>query len=392
MEYITTKEASAKWGISTSRITLLANEGRIPGAQRLGKSWLIPANAIKPPERKANHTRSAKKEVKQFSFPLYHFRSDWCYIKETQLSKQQQDLIQAGSAVLECRFADAYPLLESILPNPDDIYVEIGCLWNAGICCIALNKPDEFSKIYLRLQMLLSKDCPHRNDLVVILDILKTYVDTIGSSARNNSFNMDINEQCLPLMSLKIGYEQLTKETIKSGSADVILLELNLRFLETTSTLIAVEMMHCHLLGIHYMRQNMEAAEKHAKAIVKIAFENKLYFPLVTYYRYFTPALEPILAQYPEEFQNLCHKMSSQYEYNFTAFLSGINEHSVISKLNDADYPYIYAIMTNLSNTRIADKLGVSQQTVNNRLAIICRKLGVKKNKKALKKYLYNYI
>ena len=30
MEYISTKEASAKWGISTTRITILANEGRIP--------------------------------------------------------------------------------------------------------------------------------------------------------------------------------------------------------------------------------------------------------------------------------------------------------------------------------------------------------------------------
>ena len=48
MEYITTKEASEKWGISTTRITILANQGRIPGAQRLGKSWLIPASATKP--------------------------------------------------------------------------------------------------------------------------------------------------------------------------------------------------------------------------------------------------------------------------------------------------------------------------------------------------------
>ena len=103
MEYISTKEASKKWGISPIRITLLANEGRIPGAYRLGKSWLIPATATKPERKKANRSNSTKKEPE----------------------------------------------------NSED-----------------------FSKAFLRLQMLLAADFPHRDDLAIILDCLKTYVQT----------------------------------------------------------------------------------------------------------------------------------------------------------------------------------------------------------------------
>lgn len=391
MEYISTKEAATKWGISTSRITLLANEGRIPGAYRLGKSWLIPASATKPEPLEASRPGTAKKVPDKFSFPLYHFRPDWSSVKESQLSKQQQILLQAETAVLECRFADAYPLLESILKIPDDIVSEIACLWNAGICCIALNKPDNYSKIDLQLQMLLSKDFPHRNDLVILRDVLRSYVETIDFAASHYTYSPDIHEQCIPLACILLGYAGLTKESLKPFSADTALLELNLRLLKTTGAVIAMEFMHCYLLGIYYMRQEIENAKKHAKAAVQIAFENKFYFPLVTYYRYYAQTFSPILEQYPQEFQKHCHECISQYEENFTSFLSSISEYAIFSRFTGEDYTYAHEVFMGLTNTRIAEKLGVSKQTVKRRIQKMCEKLDVN-SKKELIEYLHNYM
>lgn len=48
MNYITTKEAAEKWGISDRRILQYCNAGRIPGAVKKGNLWLIPADASKP--------------------------------------------------------------------------------------------------------------------------------------------------------------------------------------------------------------------------------------------------------------------------------------------------------------------------------------------------------
>lgn len=393
MEFISTKEASAKWGISPTRISILAKEGRIPGAQRVGRSWLIPASATKPPERKANHSRTVRKETEQndFFFPLFHFRPDWNDAKEAQLSEQQRSLLLAENAVLECRFADAWPVLEGILSAPDDIYIEIGCLWHAGMCCIALNQLEDFYRIFLRLQMLLSQDFPHRDDLVIILDGLKTYVETMEFAARNTAFSTNIHHQALPMMCILKGYMLLARETMMPGSADTFFMELSLHFLEATSAAVAMEMMHCYLLVIYSLRQNMAEAEKHAKAIVQIAYDNKIYFPLVSYYRYNVPIFSPILAQYPEDFQKLCLDLSSQYEKNYNSFTSSISEKSVFSKITEAELPYVFAVMMGLSNTRIAEKLGVSWPTVNRRLEKLCEKLGIK-DKKELKAYLQNYM
>ena len=392
MEYITTKEASARWGISTIRITVLANEGRIPGAQRLGRSWLIPANATKPKELKPNHYHCTKKETKDdFSFPLYHFRPDWSYINEKNLTEQERQLLSAETAVLECRFSDAYPILEDIMQKPDNITTEIGCLWNAVICCIALNKPEAFSKIFFRLQMLMADEFPHRDDLMVIFDSLKTYTETMSDAANEYKYNTDIHDQCLPLACLLAGYSQLTKEAINPNATEVSLLELNLRFTENTGAVIVAEFLHLYMLGIYYMRNDIAKAEKHAKAAVRIAFENKYYFPLATYYRYFVPVLAPVIEKYPEDFQKHCSELIAKYDENFTAFLSSIGEYNAMEKLKDTDFPYIYAVMMNLSNAEIAKRMNVSPTTIRRRLDAIFTKLNVT-GKKELKEFLKNNI
>lgn len=56
--YISIREASRKWGVSERRVNQYCAEGRIPGAERFGKSWAIPADAEKPrdPRRDKNPT------------------------------------------------------------------------------------------------------------------------------------------------------------------------------------------------------------------------------------------------------------------------------------------------------------------------------------------------
>ena len=48
MEYLTTVEMSKRWNISSRRIGVLCTEGRIDGAAKKGKMWLIPSDAVKP--------------------------------------------------------------------------------------------------------------------------------------------------------------------------------------------------------------------------------------------------------------------------------------------------------------------------------------------------------
>ena len=48
MKYLSIKETSEKWGISSRRIQKLCAENRISGAIRIGNYWAIPNDADKP--------------------------------------------------------------------------------------------------------------------------------------------------------------------------------------------------------------------------------------------------------------------------------------------------------------------------------------------------------
>lgn len=48
MRLLSTKQAGEKWGISARRVAILCKEGRIPGAQLVGKNWGVPEDAEKP--------------------------------------------------------------------------------------------------------------------------------------------------------------------------------------------------------------------------------------------------------------------------------------------------------------------------------------------------------
>ena len=50
--YMSVKEAAERWSLSVRWVNQYAQDGRIPGCERLGKSWAIPENAIKPPRMK----------------------------------------------------------------------------------------------------------------------------------------------------------------------------------------------------------------------------------------------------------------------------------------------------------------------------------------------------
>ena len=81
MEYMTTREAEIKWNISERRIRQLLSEGRIEGAVKLGSTWNIPKDAIKPTDK-----RSARPDNYDFIINL-----DNNYFNEVDKLKEELD-------------------------------------------------------------------------------------------------------------------------------------------------------------------------------------------------------------------------------------------------------------------------------------------------------------
>ena len=67
---MTTKQASEKWGISDRRIRVLCSQGKIDGAELIGKTWYIPDNATKPADGRIKSPNSYLSKIEELKKTL----------------------------------------------------------------------------------------------------------------------------------------------------------------------------------------------------------------------------------------------------------------------------------------------------------------------------------
>lgn len=60
MEYRKVSEIAQKWNMSRRRVQDLCRLNLIPGAQRWGRDWMIPENAVRPPDGRSKAGKNAK--------------------------------------------------------------------------------------------------------------------------------------------------------------------------------------------------------------------------------------------------------------------------------------------------------------------------------------------
>lgn len=62
-EYCSTTETAQKWGVSGRRVGLLCARERIPGAVKIGKTWLVPKDAEKPADARKTRCNGNDKDA-----------------------------------------------------------------------------------------------------------------------------------------------------------------------------------------------------------------------------------------------------------------------------------------------------------------------------------------
>ena len=50
--YTTVKDIAEKWNIKPRTVQIMCAEGKLPGAVKFGRDWAIPADAVKPVDKR----------------------------------------------------------------------------------------------------------------------------------------------------------------------------------------------------------------------------------------------------------------------------------------------------------------------------------------------------
>jgi hypothetical protein len=62
MDWMATKEAAEKWGITIRRVQGLCDSGKVDGVARIGQIWVIPKNTSKPIDGRTKSGKNAKRQ------------------------------------------------------------------------------------------------------------------------------------------------------------------------------------------------------------------------------------------------------------------------------------------------------------------------------------------
>ena len=132
---MTVKEAAKLWDISERRVMVLCKEGKIQGAQKEGRFWVIPTNAEKPADARYKKSQPVRKPSSRLPLPIgisdYRLAvTEYYYIDKTMLIKD---------------FIDERPMV-SLFTRPR----RFGKTLNMDMLRTFFEKTDEDTSIYFK--------------------------------------------------------------------------------------------------------------------------------------------------------------------------------------------------------------------------------------------------
>lgn len=135
-DYMFVKDAAVLWNISERQVSGLCTRGRIPGAVKQGRSWMIPTTAEKPADQRIKsgaYMRTAKTAKLPLPIGISDYRlasSDYYYIDKTMMIKD---------------FIDERPMV-SLFTRPR----RFGKTLNMDMLRVFFEKTDEDTFVYFK--------------------------------------------------------------------------------------------------------------------------------------------------------------------------------------------------------------------------------------------------
>lgn len=343
MGYISTKEIAKQWGISISRVVLLASRGRIPGAILVGKSWMFPPNTKKPLDMR---TKNAKKHVEEvhFRFPIY------CYMQYQEqeiandFTEEERALYQAQRDYYHCEHQKAYDALKDLLENAEDRVVKIGCLYYLCLVSMPLRKYSEFYAYLKQIRDELSAPIPHKKELEVLIGDLESYC--IGSHYYLHEFSIDSTYDYHPsaknyLLNSAL-YSAMLRAVTQSGSVDATPYRMIVHMLDDEGVPGAMVCAHMYLSVIEHTQNLQEACKLHLRKAIELAQRHDLYTLISYFYHYVPDLMEQVLAMPEYEAAAAALRATCKDFYEcFQGLLEYDGKYSSLRKLSKRDFEYI---------------------------------------------------
>ncbi len=394
---ITVKQAAEKWGVTPRRVQGLCKEGKIKGAVRWERTWMIPDHAVLPSTNKGEepHMPMPKKSPFLDMTGIYN-EAGRAEESATLLenNKEAHELFQAQIAYRRGEIERVYDKARYFLSAHSGFYAILGggmllaqCaiwrgdihLWNEAkrhICQAPCNTSTEREIVSLTLAIIDSsiydnKDYPQW--------FTRGNFEVLPSDAHPAAKVFYIKHLFM------VAFAVASKELELEGVSGLALMKMIPNTIEPFITQARVDKtvipeiflrLSC-AVAYHYSGQR-ELAVEHIDKAIALALPDGLYGILVEYVRHFDGLLEERIAEVDEGAEMVVKELYRTYSIGWARLSGTVRNRYIATNLTSREREIAKLVAFGFTTKEIAAMIYISESTVKQTVLRVVQKTGVK--------------
>ena len=409
MEYLNISEVAEKWGISARRLQTLCAAGKIEGAARFGKAWMIPQNAEKPLDGRTKGAKEEKLRLMRAEMPMPRKTP---FLHMTDLYRvpgaaeqsvaalaenpEAQILLSAQIAYSKGEIDTVYDCAYYLLHKHSGFYAVISAGMLLALCAIWRGDLNMWRQAKIHITTAPAKTELDRSIVSFSLTAIDSVLYDVSSFPEWFKIGRfePLHRDSIPAAKVfyakylyAVGYDLATKQLELSGMQGTSLLAMVPNVIEpmisqavVDNSIVAEIYLRMTCAAIYHSCGNEEQAAYHIDRAVALALPDKLYGILAEYGRTLDYLLEQRVSAVDENAWYAVRELYRVYFLGWTKLSGSVRGKNLTTLLTAREREVAKLAAFGMKNHEIAKRLSMSVSAVKQAISNISNKTGVSRD------------
>lgn len=410
MEYLNITDTAEKWGITPRRLQTLCLNGKIEGATRFGKAWMIPKDAQKPIDGRTKASRSNKYDQLDKNMPLprktpFLHMTDLYSVPGTadeavaalEGNVEAQILLEAEIAYSRGDIEKVYDNAYYLLHKHSGLYAVISAGMLLGLCAIWRGDLNMWRQAKIHIAEAPAKSDADRDIMsfsITAIDSILYDVSSFPEWFKLGRFE-PLHNDALPAAKVfyakylyAVGYALATKQLELQGVQGLALITMIPNTIEpmisqavADNSVIAEIYLRMTCAAIYYTGGNNEQAIYHIDRAVALAIPDKLFGILAEYGRTLDSLLEQRISMIDADAWIKVRDLFKIYMAGWTKLSGSVRGKKLATTLSPKEREVAKLAAFGFKNGQIAQTLNMSLSAVKQAVTNVSNKTGMTRDK-----------
>ena len=402
MEYLKSAETAKNWGLSERSVQALCAEGKIAGATRFGRSWMIPADAVRPIDRRTRAGRAhidedmplPRKTPFLYMTDLYHTPGDADRVTESLFyNHEAQLLFEAEVAYSRGEIDKVYESASYLLHKHSGFYAILSAGMLLAMCAIWKGDIHMWRRAKIHISEAPAKTDYDRDTLLLAIsavDIMLYSVESFPAWFKIGCFE-PLHKDSYPAAKVyyakylyAVGYAVATGRLKLEGAEGLYVmssvpytLEPMICWANEKGTVMSEIYLRLTCAAVYHNSGNDDEAIRHIDRAIALALPDRLLGTLAEYSRALDTLIEKRLSLVDPTACEKVKKLYRIYNEGWSRLSGTVRGRTVLTTLTQKQREVARLAAFGMTNKEIAEKLCMSLAGVKQALVAISDKTGV---------------